>query len=180
MLTSLLQSQKDIPVQLLLSTKPLQASVVIASFGSAQGLIAPVFDLELRLDSNAPPPTYEAPLRYGKRPEIHHTFNSDPRSPPKVISLFFALAVVAAVPALFIGVSYAPSPFTLSTASTNVFASGPFSVQTSTTYPRLSVLRLCRMPRSLVPSWPWSLFSSCTTPAGTFSRPCPSLASLGL
>lgn len=101
----LVQSQKDLPVQLLLATKPLQASIIVASFGSAEGLNTPVFSLEVQPDANAPAPSYEKPLRYGKRPEIRHIFGSDPRSPPKVISLFFALAVLATVPALFVAVS---------------------------------------------------------------------------
>ncbi|KAK3382355.1 Oligosaccharyltransferase subunit Ribophorin II-domain-containing protein [Lasiosphaeria ovina] len=96
-------SQKDLPAQLLLAEKPLKASVVIASFGSATGLNTPAFEVEIRPDPATPLPNYEKPLRYGKRPEIHHIFRSDPRSPPKVISLFFTLAVAATVPALFIG-----------------------------------------------------------------------------
>lgn len=99
------QSQKDIPVQLLLATKPLQASIVIGSFGSAQGLNTHLFDLTVQLDPNVPAPAYEKPIRYGKQPEIHHIFKADPKSPPKIISLVFALAVVATVPALFLGVS---------------------------------------------------------------------------
>lgn len=63
------------------------------------------FDLNVSLDENAPLSAYEAPLRYGKQPETHHTFRDDPKSPPKVISLVFVLAVLATVPALFIGVS---------------------------------------------------------------------------
>lgn len=98
------QSHKDLPVQLLVATKPLKASVVLASFGSAQGLNAPVFEVKIETDPAAPPPAYEKPLRYGKQPEIHHIFRPDPKSPPKVISLFFALAVAATLPALLIGV----------------------------------------------------------------------------
>ncbi|KAG7293391.1 hypothetical protein NEMBOFW57_003441 [Staphylotrichum longicolle] len=96
-------SHKDLPVQLLLANKPLKASVVIASFGSAQGLNTPVFDVKIETDANVPPPAYEKPLRYGKQPEIHHIFRPDPKSPPKVISLFFGLAVIATLPALLIG-----------------------------------------------------------------------------
>jgi len=90
---------------LLVSSKPLMASIVIGSFGSAQAFNAPVFEVEIKVDPNSPAPHYEKPLRYGQKPEIHHIFRDDPRSPPKVVSLFFALAVVATVPALFIGVS---------------------------------------------------------------------------
>ncbi|KAI1844572.1 hypothetical protein JX265_001557 [Neoarthrinium moseri] len=93
----------DIPVQLLVSSKPLKASLVIASFGSSDGYNKPVFDVQIKLDPNAAPPVYEKPLRYGKLDEIHHIFRDDPKNPPKVISLVFALAVVATVPALFVG-----------------------------------------------------------------------------
>ncbi|KAB5549999.1 Dolichyl-diphosphooligosaccharide--protein glycosyltransferase subunit Swp1 [Coniochaeta sp. 2T2.1] len=96
-------SQKDIPVQLLLASKPLQASIVVGSFGSAHGLNTHLFDLALQLDSNAPAPAYDAPIRYGKQPEIHHIFKADPKSPPKIVSLVFVLAVMATVPALLIG-----------------------------------------------------------------------------
>ncbi|KAK3336149.1 Oligosaccharyltransferase subunit Ribophorin II-domain-containing protein [Cercophora scortea] len=97
------QSQKDIPVQLLLSAQPLKASVVIASFGATQGLNTPVFDVQITMDPSATPPSYTKPLRYGKQPDIHHIFRDGPKSPPKVVSLFFVLAVLATVPALFIG-----------------------------------------------------------------------------
>lgn len=100
-----LQKYADIPVQLLISSKPLKASLVLASFGSSEGYNKPVFDVEIKLDPSATPPTYEKPLRYGKLEEIHHIFSADPQSPPKIISLVFALAVIATVPALFIGVS---------------------------------------------------------------------------
>jgi oligosaccharyltransferase complex subunit delta (ribophorin II) len=98
------QSQKDIPVQLLTSKKPLKASIILGSFGSSQGTIAPVFDLTLQPDPSAPPPAYEKPLRYGKLPEIHHIFRPDPTSPPTIVSLFFTVAVIAAVPGLLVTV----------------------------------------------------------------------------
>lgn len=46
-----------------------------------------------------PVPTAEV-LRYGKLPEIHHTFKSDPQSPPVVVTLAFVGVVLAALPAL--------------------------------------------------------------------------------
>jgi oligosaccharyltransferase complex subunit delta (ribophorin II) len=92
-------------VQFLLASKPLRASIVVASFGSAAGLNTVVFDVVVSRDPNAPAPKYTAPERYGKLPEIHHIFRAEPRNPPKVVSLFFAAAVAATVPALFIGVS---------------------------------------------------------------------------
>ncbi|KAM5355206.1 hypothetical protein ACJ41O_001852 [Fusarium nematophilum] len=96
-------AQKDLPAQLLLSDAPLKASLVLGSFGSARPLISPVFDIEVRLDPNTSPPQYEAPLRYGPQAQISHIFRADPKSPPKVISLAFVLAIVATVPALFLG-----------------------------------------------------------------------------
>ena len=38
----------------------------------------------------------EKPQRYAADEEIHHIFREEPRSPPKVISLVFAAAVLAA------------------------------------------------------------------------------------
>ncbi|KAM0255086.1 hypothetical protein ACHAQJ_006087 [Trichoderma viride] len=96
-------SQKDLPSQLLLSQEPLKASLVLGSFGSSQGLVSPVFDFTVKLDPSATTPSFEKPLRYGKLAEIHHIFRADPKNPPKIVSITFALAVLATVPALFIG-----------------------------------------------------------------------------
>ncbi|KAL2125408.1 hypothetical protein VTJ04DRAFT_1773 [Mycothermus thermophilus] len=96
-------THKDLPVQFLISKKPLKASIVLASFGSSQGFNGPAFEVNIELDPNAPAPKYEKPLRYGKQPEIHHIFRPDPKSPPKVVSLVFGALVVAALPALFLG-----------------------------------------------------------------------------
>lgn len=94
------KTQKDLPIQLLSSSKPLSASLVLASFGTSQGYSSPVFNLEVETDPNVPLPKYEKPLRYGKLAEIHHIFKADPKSGPKIISLFFVLAVLATVPIL--------------------------------------------------------------------------------
>uniref|UniRef100_A0A8H7TTM1 Ribophorin II C-terminal domain-containing protein n=1 Tax=Bionectria ochroleuca TaxID=29856 RepID=A0A8H7TTM1_BIOOC len=96
-------SHKDLPIQLLTSQSPLHASLVLGSFGSSSASVSPLFDLSVQLDPNVPKPTYEPALRYGKQPEIHHTFRSEPKNPPKIVSIFFALAVVATIPALFVG-----------------------------------------------------------------------------
>ena len=92
------QTQRDLPAQFLLSPKPLDATLIIASFGSSLPYNRHVFDLSVKLDPNAPLPTAEKPLRYGKLPEIHHTFKTDPKSPPKIITLVFTAAVIAALP----------------------------------------------------------------------------------
>ncbi|KAF5005725.1 hypothetical protein FDECE_7846 [Fusarium decemcellulare] len=96
-------THKDLPVQLLLSDAPIKANLVLGSFGSSKPLISPVFDIEIQLDPNTPTPQYEAPLRYGPRAQINHIFRADPKSPPKIISLAFVLAILAAVPTLFLG-----------------------------------------------------------------------------
>lgn len=106
-LTKTEQSQKDIPVQLLSTPNPLKASVVLASFGSAQGLLSPVFDIEFNPDPNAAAAPSEKPLRYGKLPEIHHIFRGDPKSPPSVVSFFFTVVVIAPMPML-LAVVYIP------------------------------------------------------------------------
>ena len=69
-------------------------------------MVTSVFEIAIVFDTSVPEPTFEAPLRYKKQPLIHHTFRSDPKNPPKIISLVFSLAVLATVPALFVGVSY--------------------------------------------------------------------------
>ncbi|KAJ9657696.1 hypothetical protein H2201_008102 [Coniosporium apollinis] len=94
-------THKDLPFQLLTSSSPLKASLVIASFGSSTPYKRHVFDLTIKLDPNVPIWVPDEPVRYGKREEIHHIFRSDPTSPPKIITLVFTAAVVAALPALF-------------------------------------------------------------------------------
>ena len=97
-----LQTHKDLPHQFLTSSKPIPASIVIGSFGSSTPYKAKVFDLSVARDANVPLAVPEKPLRYAAEKEIHHIFREDPRSPPKIISLVFAAAVAAALPALFI------------------------------------------------------------------------------
>jgi oligosaccharyltransferase complex subunit delta (ribophorin II) len=101
MLLITLQTQKDLPVQLLTSSQPLRATLLLASFGTSQGFSNHVFNLKVKTDPNAPQPKYEKPLRYGKLEEINHIFKADPKSGPVVISVFFVLAVLATVPILF-------------------------------------------------------------------------------
>lgn len=93
---------KDLPHQFLTSSKPIPASIVIGSFGSSTPYKAKVFDLSVTRDANVPLAVPEKPLRHAAEKEIHHIFREDPRSPPKVITLVFAAAVAAALPALFI------------------------------------------------------------------------------
>ncbi|KAF2823347.1 hypothetical protein CC86DRAFT_469160 [Ophiobolus disseminans] len=94
-------SQKDLPHQFLTSSKPIAASIVIGSFGSSTPYKSKVFDLQVSRDPNVPLTIPEAPLRYAAEPEIRHIFRADPQSPPKMITIVFAAAVVAALPVLF-------------------------------------------------------------------------------
>ncbi|KAL9104335.1 MAG: hypothetical protein Q9187_008916, partial [Circinaria calcarea] len=95
-------THKDIPSQLLSSPTPLSASIVVASFGSSKPYYFRAFDLSIKRDPGTPVAASEKPLRYGKLPEIHHTFKADPKSPPKIVSLVFTLIVLAALPGLFV------------------------------------------------------------------------------
>jgi oligosaccharyltransferase complex subunit delta (ribophorin II) len=74
---------------------------VIGSFGSSSPHKATAFDLTITQEPGLPVPSGEAQLRYGKQPEIHHIFRSDPKSPPKIITVVFGAAVVACLPVLF-------------------------------------------------------------------------------
>lgn len=105
LIDAMLQGHRDLPVQFIKTEEPIQASLVLGSFGSTKASVSPVFELSINRDSSTPATTYKAPLRYGKLPEIHHIFRADPTNPPKIISLVFSLAVLATVPVLFISVS---------------------------------------------------------------------------
>lgn len=100
-----MQVQKDLPTQLLTSSGPLAASLIIASFGSSQPYYSHAFDLSIKLDPSSPVASQENMLRYGRLPEIHHTFKSEPTSPPRIITLIFTAAVVMAFPLLAVTVS---------------------------------------------------------------------------
>lgn len=75
---------------------------------TAAGYNSPAFPLTIPHDSNAPAVAVETPLRYGKLPEIHHIFRSDPKSPPLIISSFFLLAVLGTIPMLLGAVRLIP------------------------------------------------------------------------
>ncbi|KAK5123418.1 hypothetical protein LTR85_002850 [Meristemomyces frigidus] len=93
-------SQKDLPYQFVTSDKALKATIVIASFGSSTPLKQHAFDLTVQADQAAPPAAPSPAERYTSKPEIHHVFKSDPQSPPRIVSLFFTLAILATLPAL--------------------------------------------------------------------------------
>ena len=83
---------------------------MVASFGAdAKGYASssPAFKIDVQPDPNSPLPKVEETIRYGKRPEIHHIFRADPKSPPVIISLFFTVAVLATLPGLIVAVRHA-------------------------------------------------------------------------
>lgn len=93
-------SHRDLPSQFLRSSKPIEAKLVLGSFGSSQGYNEQIFSLDIAIDLNVPTPPSDKPLRYGKLPEIHHIFKPDPKSPNILFSLLFTGAVLAMLPAL--------------------------------------------------------------------------------
>ena len=109
-LTIYLQTLKDLPSQFLSATNGIDAAIVLGSFGSSKPYNKKAFSLTINDDSNVPIAGGEKPLRYGKRPEIHHVFRPDPKSPPVAISLFFTAAVLATVPLLLgtVGIPFHP------------------------------------------------------------------------
>ncbi|KAF2161697.1 hypothetical protein M409DRAFT_27756 [Zasmidium cellare ATCC 36951] len=96
-------SSKDLPFQFLTSSKPLKASITLASFGSSIPYAGHAFNLKIDNDASTPPAVPSAPERYTSKPEIHHIFRADPKSPPTIISLVFTLAVIVTLPALIGG-----------------------------------------------------------------------------
>lgn len=159
-------------MQLLRSSKPLQATLVLASFGPSQAFSNHVFNLDVSLDPNVPVPPYEKPLRYGKLEDIHHIFRLDPTSPPKIISLVFALAVLATVPALLGGVRLSLHRERARHKLMDMH-SGSTLVRMSTTSRKRHLRHRYRTPSSLAPSLPLRPSSSCTMRAGICSKLCP-------
>ncbi|KAJ8605279.1 hypothetical protein MRB53_041473 [Persea americana] len=94
------KSQKDLPFQFLASSKPLQASITLGTFGDSVPLRAHTFDIDVHLDPVNPQAIPSPPERYASKPEIHHIFRADPRSPPKLVSVVFTLAIIVTLPVL--------------------------------------------------------------------------------
>lgn len=101
------QTQKDIPTQFFLSPEPLHATVVLGSFGSAQGLISDAFDIEIKADPSSSPAA-STPVRYGKRPQIHHIFREPTKYGYKIVSVAVSLVIAATLPVVVGVVRFAP------------------------------------------------------------------------
>lgn len=93
------QTQNDLPVQFLSFSEPIDARLLIGSFGASRSYNEVAFQLSIDRSPEIPVPTAEV-LRYGKLPEIHHTFKSGPTSPPIVVTLAFVGMVLATLPLL--------------------------------------------------------------------------------
>ncbi|OAF60555.1 hypothetical protein VC83_03572 [Pseudogymnoascus destructans] len=81
----------------LLSSPSLSASLVLGSFGSVPASETRLFNIALSADEGLAQ-VEKPPMRYGKLAEIHHIFVPEQSSPPRVISVFFTLAVLATLP----------------------------------------------------------------------------------
>lgn len=93
-------AHKDLPSQFLTSSKPIEANMVLGSFGSSQGYNSHIFAIDIVTEPNTPIPGSGKPPRYGKLPEIHHLFKPDARSPNMMFSVLFTGAVLATLPAI--------------------------------------------------------------------------------
>ncbi|GAB1191736.1 hypothetical protein APSETT444_000918 [Aspergillus pseudonomiae] len=128
-------TQKDLPVQFLSLTEPLDAKLLIGSFGSAEAYNGAAFKLAVTRNPDQPVPTVEV-SRYGKLPEIHHIFKEDPQSPPIVITLAFVAMVLGTLPVLagvwlFLGanVCHLPKALKASPVSHAVFLGSLLSIE---------------------------------------------------
>lgn len=161
------QTQKDLPVQFLSLSSPVDARVVLGGFGDSAALDSSVFKLSIDRNPEEAVPTVETE-RYGKKAEIHHIFKDAASSPPLVITLAFVGLVVAAIPVLAGMVRKIITCLNMIPA--NSFSSGSSSAPMSiTSLPHSSQL----LSPTLSSSDHWShsrASSSFTTPLGICSR----------
>ncbi|KAK6512583.1 hypothetical protein TWF481_001467 [Arthrobotrys musiformis] len=91
---------KDIPIALL-SSSSLSLTLTVGSFGQSTPLSLEIAKVTPVLDAATKKSLPEPALKYQKMKEIHHIFRAEPKSPPKVISLVFLVAVAVCLPGLF-------------------------------------------------------------------------------
>ncbi|KZZ93043.1 Ribophorin II [Ascosphaera apis ARSEF 7405] len=125
---------KDIPSQLLQPGREIEASIVIASFGDAEGHNKPAF--RLLVDPSVEASTTTDPLAYGKLDEIHHIFKPEAQSPPALSCSAFVVLVLATLPfltgmwfALGANLRHLPKAFCASPIAHTVFLSSVISVE---------------------------------------------------
>lgn len=73
----------------------MDANILLASFGESRGLSSKLFSLVVLRASE---PARPQPVRYGKLPEIAHTFKAGPKTPHLVVSLLFVTLIIAMGP----------------------------------------------------------------------------------
>lgn len=93
------QTQKDLPIQFLSLSEPVDARIVLGGFGDSVAYDSSAFKLSIDRNPEEAVPTVQTE-RYGKKAEIHHIFKDSASSPPIVITLAFVGMVVAAIPVL--------------------------------------------------------------------------------
>ncbi|BCR83489.1 putative oligosaccharyltransferase subunit ribophorin II [Aspergillus chevalieri] len=113
-------TQKDLPIQFLSLSQPVDARLLIGSFGTSEAYNEPAFQLLITRNPDEPVPTVEV-SRYGKLPEIHHIFKEDPKNPPIAVTLGFLGVTLTAIPILagvwlFLGVNLNHLPTALKSA----------------------------------------------------------------
>ncbi|PUU72174.1 Oligosaccharyltransferase subunit Ribophorin II-domain-containing protein [Tuber borchii] len=102
-------SHKDLPA-FLLTAPSLSLSLVLGSFGESAASIVTIGNIKPSLDPTAKAlfekqkqkDLGEGATVYKAKDEIRHIFRADPQSPPKIITLFFLLSVLAGLGGLFI------------------------------------------------------------------------------
>lgn len=78
---------------------PLHVSLLLGSFVH-NPMTLDLFDLHV--PPSAPAPVHPEEVFYHSRPELAHTFNPDPKLPPRPISALFAALVLAPWAVLFV------------------------------------------------------------------------------
>lgn len=96
-------------MQFLAASEPVDAEIVIGSFGASQPYRNLAFQLAITGEANAQAAASDAVERYAKQAEIHHIFKEGPKSPPALITLVFLLATLVTVPMLAAAVSPPPT-----------------------------------------------------------------------
>lgn len=96
----------------------LTLSIVLGSFDETAptftelGTLVPVLDGPAQAaNERLRQKELEGIVKYGPKPEIRHVFKPEPKSPPKIITLVFTLAVLGGLGGLFVVVSFSlPEP----------------------------------------------------------------------
>lgn len=127
------QTQKDLPIQFLSLSNPVDARVVLGGFGDSTAYDSSVFQLSIDRNPEEAVPTVETE-RYGKKPVINHIFKDSASSPPIVITLAFVAMVGATIPVLA-GLVRCTTIICLDATIANPFLSGTSSVLMSATSP---------------------------------------------